>query len=156
MAEDQLSDPHETARSRTLAGLGITAEPFTDGMDAYVRNWETEMGAAAWKQLAGFGDDVPILVGTYPGNVQAVLASDTGLLAEGPQPWVEPTRRREPGEVVPVTVGEVRRLQRPGAPLLVADQACSRTVIGWQPYTTDTGHRTQWAVALSSWWPESR
>lgn len=146
-------NPSPNAPLTALRGLGVAADPFLDDMDAYVDDWEMAVGSGAWPELDALADELPVLVGSSPRNLRAVLRAGTGLVGEQTRSTFEATQSREAGDAVPVTVGDVRRLPLSGEPLVINDGTAERVVVGWELHATETGYRPQWAVALTAWSP---
>ena len=142
-------NPYPAAPLAALEGIAVAAEPLTAGLESYVNSWEAEVGSAAWLELDALPADLPVLVGSHPVNLRVVVPDMEGPTAEpcsGPA-----TRSRDPEEVVPLSVADIRALRRePNEPLRIRHDAEKQVVIGWETFPVDTGHRTLWAVAVTA------
>jgi len=139
-----------------LSRLGINALAPEGSVESYVDALEREARQAAIVELADQPERLPILVGTTEGNVAAVTGStptEQGmrLEVEAVSGSTAATRRREPGEVTPMTVSDVRRTLREDGGLYVQfPDGHEAGVIGWARLAMQVGSTDEWAVAILS------
>lgn len=156
----EVVNPNAGPPLEALERLAIDAEAFSGSVESYVDTLEQQVATAATAELADLPDELPVLVGSAEHHVAAVIAASrdgqtTQLTVESFSGSEQATRHREPSEVPPLTVADLRRalgtLDSTGTALVVPlPDGNGASVIGWERLFATVGRAGEWAVAVLS------